>query len=646
MVHDAVRVVRLDNPPVNALGQSLRSAVVEGIAAANSDPTVRAIVLSGTDKAFSAGADITEFGTPLSTAKPDFPEMLASLENSPKPVVAAVAGVCMGGGLELALAAHARVARPDARIALPEITLGVIPGAGGTQRLPRALPADEALDMILNGKARTAADLKDTGLFDAVDENVIEAAKALAEDLAEGKRHAVLLRDRGPDNAALGAAVARMRGEPGLRQATVAALDAVEAAADRPFDDGLALEHRLFAQLETSDDAKALRHAFFAERALSKPEGSAPKGGAVERVGIVGSGTMGRGIAISVAKAGIEVTMVDLDADALSTAREMIKASLVRDVEKSRVPAEKLDQILGRLGYAQGLDALASSDLIIEAVFEDMDVKLKVFSDLERICRPEAVLASNTSMLDIDRIAASTANPGRVVGLHFFSPANIMRLLEVVRGTATSTATLATAVAFARRIGKVPVIAGNCHGFIGNRMLEAYLDRAFTLIEEGVSPYAIDKALEDWGMAMGPFRILDLAGNDVSYSVRKTRKAMYPHVYISPLGEIMYLAGRLGQKSGGGWYDYGPDAPKGRPSPDVEALLKKERLTITRPQRTCAPNDIISELISALAREGTHILAEGHAASSSDIDIVYLYGYGFPRYRGGPMYYCMTHGLT
>jgi len=644
MSADNIRVIRLDNPPVNALSQSLRAFIVAQLRAAQADPTVTAIVLTGSDKAFSAGADITEFGTPQASAEPSFATMLKAVEDSPKPVVAAIAGVCMGGGLELALAAHARTARPDARLALPEVNIGVIPGAGGTQRLPRAIPPAEAVEMIVTGQPRSGRDLAGTHLLDTVEDDPVAAGIRLAGELADRSRQPVRPRDLPVDRDAVTAAIKAARGRRGLRPAALAALEAIEATATLSFDDGLARESELFSQLENSTEAQALRHAFFAERAAGRIEGSV-KGKPVSAVGIVGSGTMGRGIAIAVAKAGIRTTLVDTNPEALSAARKAIESTFDRDVEKRRFTLEQRDLVISRLDYQRGIAALADVDLVIEAVFEDMDVKHAVFADLDRTCKPEAVLASNTSMLDINEIATRTSNPSRVVGMHFFSPANVMRLLEVVRGAKTSPETLATAVELGRRIGKIPVIAGVCHGFIGNRMLEAYLDRAMVMVEEGVSPYEIDAALEEWGMAMGPFRMLDLAGNDVSYLVRTERRHRFPDTYISPLGEIMKPAARLGQKTGAGWYDYGPDAPKGKPSPVAEQLVADARRSIGRPLRAWSRSEIVRNLIGALAEEGRKILAEGHAVSASDIDVVYLNGYGFPRYRGGPIF-ATEHSLA
>ncbi|HEV7417734.1 MAG TPA: 3-hydroxyacyl-CoA dehydrogenase NAD-binding domain-containing protein [Tianweitania sediminis] len=638
MSNQTIRHLRLNNPPVNALSQSLRASVVDQIRGAIADETVVAIVLHGSDKTFSAGADITEFGTPKAIAAPGFPAMLAAVEGSAKPVVAAISGVCMGGGLELALAAHARVARPDARLALPEVNIGIIPGAGGTQRLPRAVAPADAIDMITTGRPRVASSLANTRLLDAVDDDVLSAASRIAEDLAAGRRQPTILRDVPVDAPAIEAAIAAARGKSGLRPAALAALEAIEGTTALTFDEGLALETRLFDTLENSLEAQALRHAFFAERSAGKIEGPPIKGRAIGVVGIVGSGTMGRGIAIAVIKAGIRTLIVDTNPTALAAARAAIQATFARDVEKKRMSKEERDGVLARLDYLGAIDRLNEADLVIEAVFEDIDVKHEVFAKLDGICRPDAVLASNTSMLSIDTIAARTRDPSRVVGLHFFSPANMMRLLEVVRGAETSRETLATAVDFARRIGKMPVIAGVCHGFIGNRMLEAYLDRAMVMVEEGVSPFDIDAALEEWGMAMGPFRMLDLAGNDVSYLVRTGRRKLFPDTYISPIGEIMKPAGRLGQKSGAGWYDYSADSPKGAPSEEIEALLADARTSIGKSPRPYAAAEIVSELIGAMATEGAAILSEGHAASEGDIDVVYLNGYGFPRHRGGPMF--------
>ncbi|MBS7701386.1 MULTISPECIES: 3-hydroxyacyl-CoA dehydrogenase NAD-binding domain-containing protein [unclassified Chelatococcus] len=637
MSSEKIRYVQLDNPPVNALSHSLRASIVEQLRSANDDPSIEAIVLLGSEKTFSAGADISEFGTPKATAAPDFPQILQAVEGSAKPVIAAISGICMGGGLELALAAHARAAKPDARLALPEVNIGIIPGAGGTQRLPRAVQPADAVDMIVTGRVRSARDLAGSGLLDAIDDDVVNAATKIAQDLASGARQQSLLRDRAVDAEAVMAAVEARR-TPGLRPAAIAALEAITATAKLPFEEGIALESRIFNELENSPEAKALRYAFFAERAAGKLDGPTVQAKRIETVGIVGSGTMGRGIAIAVARAGISVRLVDANPAALTAAQNAIGTMFDRDVEKNRISAPQRDSALSRITYHEDLPDLRSVDMVIEAVFEDMNVKHEVFSMLDKICRPDAILASNTSMLDINEIASRTSDPPRVVGLHFFSPANVMRLLEVVRSDETSRETLATALDFAKRIGKVAVVAGSCHGFIGNRMLEAYLDRTYLMVEEGVSPYEIDDALEEWGMAMGPFRMLDLVGNDVSHRVRLDRRRRFPETYISPIGEIMTPAGRLGQKSGAGWYDFTPGKARGVPAKAAEQLLEEARRSIGRTPRSYSRGEIVAELTEALAKEGAAILAEGHAASATDIDVVYLNGYGFPRHRGGPMF--------
>lgn len=644
MARSRIRTLILDNPPVNALSHALRQRISDDIDSANADPSIAGIVLTGSARAFSGGADIAEFGTDAAKADPSLSALLDKIESSPKPVVAAISGLALGGGLELALACAARVAHPDARLGLPEVKLGLIPGAGGTQRLPRAISAVRAAQMITTGNLHRAEEFKDSALLQALSEDPVDAAQELALQLADGDINVAKLRDL-PLSTTEAEQTRELLDNPRLRQAEKSALEAINAGAQLGFSQGLDAERRIFKQLHDSAESIALRYAFFAERQAGKLDGDIPKTASIQSVGIVGSGTMGRGIAISVLKAGLSVIMIDTNADALEAARAMMTKVLARDVEKGRITQEAADQALAALRMEVELTALANVDLVIEAIYEDMAAKQQLFEQLDQICTDDCLLASNTSMLDINEIAASTRDPSRVLGLHFFSPAHIMKLVEVVEGAETARQTLASALAFTRKIGKVAVVAGVTHGFIGNRMLEAYLDRAFIMVEEGVSPYAIDEALEEWGMAMGPFHMLDLAGNDVSYHVRKTRREKFPDMDIPALDQLLYDANRYGQKTSKGWYDYDEEHRKGVASAETESLLSKHRAQVNRPTQTYNADDIVAELIGALAREGEKIVNEGFARSFEDVDVVYLYGYGFPRYRGGPMHYAQTHGL-
>lgn len=644
MAQSEIYVLHLDNPPVNALSHALRTRIRDGIAAANAAPEVRAIVLSGTARAFSGGADIAEFGSPAAHAAPSLNELLVDIERNPKPVVAAITGVCLGGGLELALASHARVAHPEAQIALPEVKLGLLPGAGGTQRLPRAIGPERAARMITSGSFHKAAEFAGTGLIQLLSEDTLAAAAAYAAKLATGEVASPRLRDIPLDEATVAAAIGAVD-SPRFRAAEKGALAAIRAGAEMDFDAALKEEFRIFTELHDGAESIALRYAFLAERKAGRLSGETPEVVDVRTVGIVGTGTMGRGIAIAVLKAGLPVTMIDTGEAALTAAREAIASTFARDVARQRLSREEADRALAGLGTTLDLHALASADLVIEAIYEDMAAKRALFGRLDAVCKAEALLATNTSMLDVNEIATAVGDPSRVFGLHFFSPAHVMKLVEVVQGGKTSRKALASALAFSRRIGKIAVVAGVTHGFIGNRMLESYLDRAFIMVEEGASPYEIDAALEAWGMAMGPFHMLDLAGNDISFNVRATRREKFPGLDIPPLEALLYRAGRLGQKTAKGWYDYTGNAPRGVASAEVEALLAAHRREVARPPRAHGPGEIVAGLIGALAGEGRKILHEGFARSAEDIDVVYLHGYGFPRHRGGPMHYALANGL-
>jgi len=650
-VERGVAVVTLDNPPVNGLGLATRTQVAGALAAANADAGVRAVVITGANGLFSGGADIREFNTPKALTEPTLLTLIASIEGSAKPVVAAIDGTCMGGGLELSLACHHRVARPGARFALPEVKLGLIPGAGGTQRLPRAVGVERALGMIVSGEPVEAAKLADTDLIDAlIDGDLVEGAIAFALE-ASGRRPLPRLRDHATgavDPAVFESARAKAARDARGQTAPQRCIDAVEAAAMLPFDDGIAFERSTFLALMKSAESRALRHAFFAERAAAKipdvPADTATR--PVQKVAVVGAGTMGGGIAMSFLNAGLPVTLVDTGQAALDRGLANIRRNYEATVKRGKLDAGEMERRLARLAPSVDLAAVAGADLVVEAVFEEIGVKEDVFRRLDAVARPGAILATNTSTLDVDRIAASTRRPQDVVGMHYFSPANVMRLLEVVRGKATSRDVLATVMQVAKRTGKTAVVSGVCDGFIGNRMLAQYYNQCWFLLEEGATPAQVDRALEAFGMAMGPFRVSDLAGNDIGWAVRKRRYAERPDMVISRVADRICEAGRFGQKTAAGWYRYEPGGREAIPDPAVDAMIAAYRAERGVAARAIDDTEIVERCVYALVNEGAHIVEEGIAARASDVDTVYLAGYGFPRYRGGPLMHADIVGLV
>ena len=646
-----VAMLTLDNPPINGFGWEQRRLLIEALDAAAADPAVRAIVVSGAGRLFSGGADIREFGKPQMVASPHLLDVLQVAERSPKPVVAAIHGTCVGGGLEFSLACHGRVALADALVGLPEVKLGLIPGSGGTQRLPRALGLARALDLIVSGDPVPAAQLRDGALFDAVvDDDLPGAACALARRLADA---GALPRLRERDVAEHGqppAELLEVRREVARRQyprqpARLHAIDAV-AASLGDFDAGMELERWLFFALLATPESHAMRHAFFAERAAAHVRGVAEDTPVrpVRLVGVVGAGTMGGGIAMNFLNAGIPVVLVEARQEALERGLATVRANYERSVRGGRLSAQQVEQRMALLRPSLEFDALSPCDLIIEAVFEDLQVKREVFERLDAVAREGAILASNTSTLDLDAIAAFTRRPADVVGMHFFSPANVMKLLEVVRGKATSAEVLATVMRLARGIRKTAVVSGVCDGFIGNRMLEHYGRMAHFLVEEGASPQQVDRALEDWGMAMGPFRMSDLAGNDIGWAIRKRRYVDKPQVRYSRLADRLCELGRFGQKTGAGWYRYQSGSREALPDPEVDALIRQYRKDIGVSARAVTDVEIVERCIYALVNEAARILEEGVAQRASDIDMVYLAGYGFPPWRGGPLLWADMQG--
>jgi len=651
-VRGQTAVISLDHPPINGLGAALRQGLMAALDRALADPAVKGIVVTGTARAFSGGADVKEFGTANASREPRLPALIAAFENADKPVVAAIAGVCMGGGLELALGAHYRVAKADAQIALPEVKLGLLPGAGGTQRLPRVIGLEAALNMIVSGATLPAAKLKGTALFDEVTEgDPVDSAVALAEKVVAEKLPLKRVRDL---------KVKDPLAEPFLQFArnTVAAtsknfpaplkcLEAVANSVSKPFDEGLRLEREGFMALMATPESRALRHIFGAERAATKiadvPEDTPLRN--IGKVGIIGAGTMGGGIAMNFANAGIPVALLEMKQEALDKGLATIRRNYENTAKKGRLTMEQVEQRMALITPTLGYDAMKDADLVIEAVFENMDVKQQVFKTLDEVCKPGAILASNTSALNLNTIAGFTKRPQDVIGLHFFSPANVMRLLEVVRGDKTAKDVLATCMNVARKIKKVAVVSGVCDGFIGNRMLAKYGAAANALLMQGALPQQVDKALEKFGFAMGPFRVGDLAGLDIGWAGRKRRQAENPAAYQRVVADAICEQGRYGQKTGAGWYRYEPGARDPIPDPVVTQIIEDFRKEKGITPRKVSDEEVVERCIFALVNEGARILAEKIAARASDIDVVYLNGYGFPQHRGGPMLYADLVGL-
>jgi 3-hydroxyacyl-CoA dehydrogenase len=649
-----ILVITLDHPPVNALSADVRHDLAAAIQAAQSDRQVRAILLVGAGKNFIAGADIREFGKP--PKPPALPDVCNQIEASDKPVVAVLHGAALGGGLEVALAAHYRVAQPGAKLGLPEVNLGLLPGAGGTQRTPRLIGARAALDLMLSGKHLSAEAALKAGLVDALGDGDDALAAGLAYTrrlLAEGagprrSRDATdALADKAAalaEAAAAGEQVAKtLRG----LYSPAKIVDAVRAAIEQPFDEGLRTERALFLQCLDSPQRAGLVHAFFAERETAKiPELKAARPRRLEKIGVVGGGTMGAGIAVSVLDAGLPVVMVEQDDAALERGRARVAQVYDLLQKKGRITADERDARMARFTGATTYDALDDADLIIEAVFEDMDVKLAVFAQLDRVAKPGAVLATNTSYLDVNRIASATRGPADVLGLHFFSPANIMKLLEIVVGEHTSAETVATGFELARRLRKTPVRAGVCDGFIGNRILAVHRQAADMMMEDGASPYDIDAAVREFGYPMGPYQMADLAGGDIGWATRKRRAATRdPALRYVQIPDRLCERGWFGQKTGRGFYLYPDGARVGTPDPEVLAIIDEERRRADVTPRPFTHEDIQRRYLAAMINEAANVLHQGIALRPSDVDVVFLSGYGFPRYRGGPLHYADSVGL-
>ena len=656
-VQGDVDVIAMNNPPVNGLGYDTRVGITNGLEKANADPAVKAIVLTGAGKAFSGGADIKEFNSPRAMQEPILLSVITAVENSQKPVVAAVHSVAMGGGLELALGAHYRIAAPGAKIALPEVKLGLIPGAGGTVRLPRVLGVETALNMIVKGdpvNSEVLAGLPGQKLFDKMassPEKLLDEAVAFAQEVAAKGGELPLVRNlpcKHPNGDAYFQFARNMvTGMAKNFPAPVKCVDAVENATTMKFDAALAKEREIFINLMQTPESKALRHIFAAERAASKiPDvGSDVKPRDIQKVAVIGAGTMGGGISMNFLNAGIPVTILETKQEALDRGLATIRKNYESQVKRGKLKQDKYEQRMALLMPTLKYEDIADADLVIEAVFEEMGVKEQVFKKLDEVMKPGAILASNTSTLDVDKIAAFTKRPQDVVGMHFFSPANVMKLLEVVRGEKTAKDVLATVMAIAKKIKKTAVVSGVCDGFIGNRMIEQYSRQAGFLLEEGATPQQVDKAIEKFGFAMGPFRMGDLAGNDIGWAIRKRRYVEKPDMKYSKTADLLCEMGRYGQKTGAGWYDYQPGKRDAIPSKLVEEMIEKHRKDMGITPRKISDQEIVERLVYALVNEGARIVEDGIASKASDIDMVYLTGYGFPIHRGGPMKYADQVGL-
>jgi 3-hydroxyacyl-CoA dehydrogenase len=643
-----IEVITIDNPPVNAFSHAVRAALMDAIVEADTSDS-RVIVLRCAGRTYVAGADITEFGKP--PKDPWLPELLNRIENCSKPVVAALHGTALGGGLESAIASHYRIAAPDTRMGFPEVLLGLLPGAGGTQRAPRLMGVEVALDFIVAGKPIGAEAALASGLIDRIAEgDLLEAALAYARELVDGgagpRRSSSLPLDSGhlaeDYFEQKRAAVARKtRGVPAPQRI----IDCVEVATKLDFEQGSAFEREKFIELMNSPESAGLRHVFFAERQTSKIEGidrNIPLR-PVNSVGIIGAGTMGGGIAMNFANAGIAVILLELNQEALDRGIGICRKNYERSAAKGRFTPGQVEHFMGLISGTTSYADLADADLVIEAVFEDPQIKYEVFRKLDVVCKPGAILASNTSYQDIDAIAAVTSRPQDVLGMHFFSPANVMKLLEVVRGEKTADDVLATVMKLAKKIRKVAVLSRVCYGFIGNRMLGGYFREAQMLLLEGATPSQVDSAMQAFGMAMGPLAVGDLAGLDVGYKARQALPDRPDHPATHVADQLVEM-GRMGQKTGAGYYRYDSETRKRLADPEVEAMIRAEAERLGIEPRTISDAEIVARVIYPLINEGASILEEGIAQRASDIDIVYIYGYGFPAHRGGPMFYADAVG--
>lgn len=661
-VRDRVAVITIDNPPVNALGPGVPERIADAVARAGQDGGADAIVLIGAGTTFIAGADIRIFEQ-LKTREQSLErsravhERLRTIEDVGKPLVAAIHGHALGGGLEVAMACHYRVAVARAKVGQPEVQLGIIPGAGGTQRLPRLCGAAMALEMCTDGRPVSASRALEAGILDALIEgDLLEGAVAFARARASAGDHRTTremtdnIGDRGAGAAACEAMRRALSKTSRGARAPFAAVDAIEAALTMDFEEGSRRETELFADLVLSTESRAMRHLFFAEREVAKvpdvPRDTPARD--IARAAIIGAGTMGGGIAMAYANAGIPVLLKDVDQDAVDRAMAVIRRNYESTVSKGRMTPDEMARTLGLITPTTTYDEFGDVDVVVEAVFEDMDLKKRTFSDLGRITKPDCILASNTSTLDIDEFAQASGRPAQVVGHHFFSPAHVMKLLEIVRGRETSKEVLATSLQLAKRLNKIGVVVGNCFGFVANRMLAYYMREAYLLLEEGASVPQIDNALTGFGYPVGPFGMQDIAGIDVGWRIRQFLKSIGKTRAEGPQSAVpdrMYEMGRYGQKTGAGWYRYEPGSRARIADPVVEEVAAEEAAKRGVTRRTISDDEIITRIMTALANEGARVLDEGFAIRAGDIDVVYVHGFGYPRHRGGPMFYADTVGL-
>ncbi|HEY7338029.1 MAG TPA: 3-hydroxyacyl-CoA dehydrogenase NAD-binding domain-containing protein [Bryobacteraceae bacterium] len=653
-----VAAISIENPPVNALSPGVPEGIGAAISAAAGDPAVRAVVLIGGGRTFIAGADIKELEKAAvpgaAHTGPDLHGLLQQIEDCPKPVVMAIHGTALGGGLEVAMAGHFRVASPDAQMGQPEVNLGIIPGAEGTQRLPRLVGLAAAVEMCVSGKPVNAPTALSMGLIDKIIEgDLLAGAIEFACERAAAGGSFPKTRERadkigtGDVGAILAAGREQARKTRRNQTAPLMALDALEAAAKLPFEQGWKREREIMSEALASDQARALIHAFFAERAVSKVA-DVPKDTPVyeiRKVAIIGAGTMGGGIAMACANAGIPVVLKDADQAAIDRGMAAVRKNYESSVKRGRFSQETMDRRMSLIHPQLSYEGFQDADLILEAVFESMALKKTIFAEIDKIAKPDCILATNTSTLSIDEIAAATSRPRMVVGLHFFSPAHVMRLVEIVRGAATGKPVLATAQAIAKKLGKIGVVVGNCRGFVGNRMMIPYMREAQLLVEDGATPAQVDKALYDFGMAMGIFAVDDMGGIDVLWRVRQESKHLEKPGMRQPLvHDKLYHMGRLGQKTGKGWYLYDENRQP-KPDPEVEALIESTAREAGIARRAISDQEIVERCVYTLINEGARILEEGYAQRAADIDVIYLTGYGFPSYRGGPMWYADSVGL-
>ncbi|MDC8771224.1 3-hydroxyacyl-CoA dehydrogenase NAD-binding domain-containing protein [Roseateles albus] len=657
-VRGQVAVITLNNPPVNGMGLVTRQAVAAGINRAEDDAAIKAVVITGAGAAFSGGADIKEFGSPKALAEPNLLSLISLVEACSKPVVAAIHSVCMGGGLELSLGCHYRIAAAGTKVALPEVKLGLLPGAGGTQRLPRALGVEPALNMIVSGEpvnSELLAQVPGQKLFDRMATgDLMDEALALAAEVADVRplprvrdlKARFIEKNANPD-AFFQFARNMVGGMSKNFPAPLRCLEAVAASVTMKFDDGIKAERAGFAALMVTPESGALRHAFFAERATTKiadvPSDTPTR--TIAKIAVIGAGTMGGGISMNFLNAGLPVVMLETKQEALDRGVATIRKNYEAQLKKGKLKQDKLDARMALLSTTLSYADIGDADLVIEAVFEEIGVKQAVFKQLDEVMRPGAILASNTSTLDLNAIANFTKRPQDVVGMHFFSPANVMKLLEVVRGAATAKDVLATVMVLAKKIRKTAVVSGVCDGFIGNRMIEQYSRQAGFLLDEGCSPAQVDRAAEKFGFAMGPFRMGDLAGNDIGWAIRKRRYQEKPNLRYSKSADLLCELGRFGQKTQAGWYDYQAGKRDAIPSPVVAEMLDKHRAALSITPRQIGDDEIVHRLVYSLVNEAAHLLEEGIAQRASDVDMVYLTGYGFPLWRGGPMCYADQVGL-